>query len=292
MRFASWVLAVGLLTACRSSSSTTPACTSPIVVRAELYGAFQGQSGSGIVGPFMVVGMEHAPPFGMSGRSFGTVADLELEGPRFAAEYGPPDLCSDDGSTPDHIAISCITGPSAKITKLTVVRDGSGLLATMDGKQTRWEPPKWEASRCFELHGLDGKRDLEAFRKTWMLDLPKCQRSSSSPPLKITLRLDPVTAGSGHHDAKVTLFGGGPPRDVGMMTNMSGAVGFRRSPDVNGITVSASDMGVDRRFAYQLGDRIYYVAEDGRIHATELPCGARTTFEVRASAPLQVPELR
>ena len=39
-----------------------------------------------------------------------------------------------------------------------------------------------------------------------------------------------------------------------------------------------------------LGDRIYYVTEDGRVHAAELPCGARTKFKLRATAPLQVPE--
>ena len=125
-----------------------------------------------------------------------------------------------------------------------------------------------------------------------MLDEPKCQRSSSSPPLKITLRLDAVAVGSGYHDAKVTLLGAGPPRGVGRkMTNTSGAVGFHHLPDVSGVTVSASDNGVDGRFVYQLGDRVYYVAEDGRVHGAELPCGARTKFEVRASAPLQVPEL-
>lgn len=266
-------------------------CANPTVVRAQLHGAFEGNPASGLKGPFMVVGMEHGPSFGMSGRSFATVADLELEEPRFAAEYGPADLCSDDGSTPERIAISCITGPSAKLTKLIVARDGSGLTVTTDGKPTQWEPPDW-ASRCFELHGLDGKRDLEPLRKSWMLDEPKCPRNPSSLPLKVTLQLDPLTAGGGHYDAKVTLLGAGQPRGVGKMTNMSGAVGFRRAPDVNGITVSASDMGVERRFAYQLGDRIYYVAEDGRVHAAELPCGARTKLEVRASAPLQVPELK
>ena len=239
----------------------------------------------------MVVEMIASLSFERSGRWFGTVADLELEEPRFAAEYSPGDLCSDDGSTPDRIAINCITGPSAKITKLTVVRDGSGLTVTKDGKQTRWDPPDFWTSPCFELRGLDGKRDLEAIRRTWMLDEPKCPRNTSSPPLKITLRLDPVAAG-GHYDARVTLLGAGLPGRVGTMTNMSGAVGFRHLPDVSGITVSASDNGVDRRFVYQLGDRVYYVAEDGRVHGADLPCGARTTFEVRASAPLQVPELR
>ena len=307
MRFAVLVLGVVVLPACRSSappsgsapvdatapSSTARACTNPTVVRTQLAGAFEGRSASPLNGPSMLVEMMvPAMSFEQSGPWFGTVAHLELEEPRFAAEYGPADLCSDDGSTPDRIAISCITGPSAKITKLTVARDGSGLTVTTDGKQTRWDPPDLLPSPCFELHGLDGKRDLEALRKTWMLDEPKCQRSSSNPPLKITLRLDPHAVEGGHHDAKVTLLGAGPPRGVGKMTNMSGAVGFRRMPDVNGITVTASDTGVDRRFAYHLGDRVYYVAEDGRVHAAELPCGARTKFEVLASAPLQVPELK
>lgn len=303
MRFVVSVFGLGLLTACRapsgsasvdagpSSASAMPTCANPTVIRAQLHGAFEGNSASGLNGTFMVVAMEHGPSFGASGWSFATVADLELVAPRFAAEYGPADLCSDDGSTPERIAIRCITGPAANITKLTVAREGSGLTVMKDGKRTRWEPPDFVASQCFELHGLDGKRDLEALRKTWMLDEPKCQRRSSSPPHETTLELDPSAVGGGHHDAKVTLLGAGPTRGLGKMTNMSGAVGFRRLPDLNGVTISASDMGVDRRLAYQLGDRVYYVADDGHVHAAELPCGARVKFDVRALPPLKVPEL-
>ena len=143
------------------------------------------------------------------------------------------------------------------------------------------EPPTWEASRCYELHGLDGARDLEGLRKTWMLDEPKCQRGSSKPPLKITLQLDPVAVGGGHHHARVSLLGAGPPRGLGRMSNMSGAVGFRHSPDVNGIMVSASDMGLDLRFAYQLGDRIL-LRRRGRPHPRRRP-SVRCTYEVRGS---------
>lgn len=239
----------------------------------------------------MVVEMDQGPSFGAAGPSFGTVAALSLEEPRFAAEYGLADLCSDDGSTAERIAVRCITGPSAKVTELTVAREGEGLVTTTDGAQTRWAPPAG-ASRCFELHGLDEQRDLEPLRRTWMLDEPKCRRDPSSAQRKVTLQLAPVSAGEGHYDARVTLHGVGTPRGVGEdMTNVSGAVGFRRWPDLNGVTVLASDMGVDLRFAYQLGDRIYYVAKDGRVRAAELPCGARVTFEVRASAPLRVSEL-
>jgi hypothetical protein len=51
---------------------------------------------------------------------------------------------------------------------------------------------------------------------------------------------------------------------------------------MNGIEVEASDDGTVRRFAYQLGDRIYYSADDGRVHAADLPCGARAAFDVLA----------
>lgn len=50
------------------------------------------------------------------------------------------------------------------------------------------------------------------------------------------------------------------------------------------VEVEASDHDTVRRFAYQLGDHVYYVADDGRVHAADLPCGARAVFDVLAPA--------
>src|SRR5262249_11304403 len=154
----------------------------------------------------MFIGEESAkPPSGM-------VTDLVLE-PRLAAEYGPDDLCSDDGSTADRIAVRCISGSSGKTTKIVVARDSAGLRVMEDEKQTLWKPPDG-SRRCYELHGLE-TRDLEPLRKTWMLDEPKCARDSSRTSMKVTLKLDAErdlkvdVPGSPtcYPNAKVTLLG-------------------------------------------------------------------------------------
>lgn len=229
----------------------------------------------------------------------GVAANLMLAEPRFAAEYAPSDLCSDDGSTADRIAVRCITEPSAKTSRVVIEREGTSLAVTQDGVRQRWAPPApYGADGCFELHGLDTKQDLEPLRKTWMLDEPKCRRSSSRAPVKITLKLAPpavpMPCGPGFNEqasAQVTLLGAGKPRDLGALTNMCGPSWFSRAPDMNGITVAASDMGSVQRFAYQLGDRVYYVTDDGHVRAADLPCGARARFEVATVGRLQVPEL-
>jgi hypothetical protein len=230
----------------------------------------------------MFIGEEKAtPPSGM-------VADLVLD-PRFAAEYGPADLCSDDGSSPDLILVRCITA-SGRMAKIAVARDGAGLRVTEDEKQTLWKPPDG-TGRCYELHGLE-TRDLEPLRKTWMLDEPKCVRDPSRASVKVTLKLDAlrevkvdVAGGPAcFPNAKVTLLGLGQPRSLGVLTDLCGPVWIRRPHDLTGIEVEASDDSTVRRYAYQLGDRVYYVADDGRVHAADLPCGGRAVFDVLAPA--------
>lgn len=297
------VVGVSLLFGCRkpvppspppTDASAAPTCTSPIVVRARVHGAFEGSPTSGVRGPAMVVGMQQGPSFDGVGPSFGTVAELALEAPRFAAEYAPSDLCSDEGSSNDRIAISCITGPGARTTKVVVARGGTGLEVTVGDARTRWTPPETTAATCFELHGLEDRRDLDVLRKTWMLDTPKCPRSPSAAPVKIALVLDPLATtcspGGAPDRATVTLIGAGPPRALGRLGNTCGYLKSARAGDVNGIAVEAGDMGTERRFAYQLGDRVYYASDDGRVHAAELPCGARASFEVRPSGRLRVSE--
>jgi hypothetical protein len=85
-------------------------------------------------------------------------------------------------------------------------------------------------------------------------------------------------------NAKVTLLGLGVPRPLGALSDLCGPVWTRRPHDMTGIEVEASDDDTVRRFAYQLGDRVYYVADDGRVHAADLPCGARAVFDVLAPA--------
>ena len=231
----------------------------------------------------MFIGEEEATP------SRGIVTDLVLD-PRFAAEYGPEDLCSDDGSSPDRISVRCLTGSGA-MKKFVVARDAVGLAVTEDdAKPTPWNPMDGR-ERCYELHGLE-TRDLEPLRKTSMLDEPKCVRGPSRASVKVTLKLDAVGDSkielggrvACFASANVTLLGLGPPRPLGVMTDLCGPVWIHRPNDKTGIEVEASDDTTVRRFAYQLGDRVYYAAADGRVHAADLPCGARASFDVLAPA--------
>ncbi len=251
-----------------------------MVIQAHVHGRFEGPGRAHM-------SIAEGAPLGDQAPG-GMVSGLLLEA-RFAAEYGPNDLCSDAGSTPDRIAVSCLTGASGKTTQIAVTREGASLGVTMDGKRTLWKPPE---GRCIELHGLDEKRDLEPLRKTWMLDEPKCARDPSRASVKVTLKLDAlrdmkVDVGGGpacFPNAKVTLLGLGQPRPLGLLTDLCGPVWIRRPHDTTGIEVEASDDSTVRRFAYQLGDRVYYVADDGRVHAADLPCGARAVFDVVAPA--------
>jgi len=76
--------------------------------------------------------------------------------------------------------------------------------------------------------------------------------------------------------------GANAPRDLGVLSNACGGGHVQRWVGANGIEVVASDMGTVKRFAYQLGDRVYYVDEGGRVRAADIPCGAHAAFSVLA----------
>lgn len=79
-------------------------------------------------------------------------------------------------------------------------------------------------------------------------------------------------------NAKVSLLGLGKPRSLGLLSQLSGPTWIRRFRNKGGIEMSASDDHTEQRFAYQLGDRVYYSDQD-RIRSAELPCGARAVFD-------------
>lgn len=316
------VVVVLATTACRSSSSSSsspdasssssslsrqqsniadttapPACTDPTVIRTRVEGRFEGRPSDGFVEPRLVVAIDYhgsTPPDGV-------VAELPLAAPRFAAEYTIGDLCVDDGSTVDRIAVRCVTG--GEIGHLVVSRNADGLAVAQGTKTTLWKPSNHD-SRCFELHGLERPPaqtspgapqprtvDIETLRRTWELDAPKCPRVDTIAPVKLTMKLDAIKGSNAHRcspegpavdSARTTLLGAGAPKDLGTITNLCGGSRVTRWEGLNGIEVEASDMGTVKRFAYQLGDRVYYVLEDGSVHAAELPCGARAVFGVLA----------
>lgn len=57
-----------------------------------------------------------------------------------------------------------------------------------------------------------------------------------------------------------------------------GGLHVTRYEDVQALLVETSDMGTEERFAYQLGDRLYFTRDEA-IASTDLPCGARAIFD-------------
>lgn len=268
------------------------------MIRTRIEGRFEGRPTEPFITPRLVVAIDYqgsTPPDGV-------VTELALAAPRFAAEYTIDDLCVDDGSTVDRIAVRCVTG--GEIARLVVSRNADGLAVTHDTKLTQWKQPAGHPSRCFELHGLERPPvpaspgtppqktvDIETLRKAWELDAPKCPRADTIAPVNVTMKIEAMTGPKAHRcipegpavdAARTTLLGAGAPKDLGTITNLCGGSRVTRWEGVNGIEVEASDMGTVKRFAYQLGDRVYYVLEDGRIRAADLPCGARAVFRVLA----------
>jgi hypothetical protein len=275
-------------------AATGAACPDTTVIRARIVGRFEGWDTEAFIAPKLVVAIDwhgSTPPDGV-------VAELPLAAPHFAAEYTIDDLCADDGSTGDRIAIRCVAG--ADIARLVVTRNAGGLAVTHDAKQTLWEPSE-HYSRCFELHGLEHPNaatspshatvDLDTLRKAWELDAPKCPRADGVAPVKVTLKIDALKGPTAHRcipegpavdSGRATLLGAGAPKDLGTIANLCGGSHVTHWQSINGIEVEASDMGTVKRFAYQLGDRAYYLTEDGTVRAADLPCGARAVFGVVA----------
>ena len=257
-------------------ASPAPPCGTTAIVRARVAGRFVGEPAEGTL-PALIIAVESTHPEAM-------IARVALASPEFAAEYSLEDLCTDEGSTADRLALRCLSQDQAKVKRLIITRDGGGLAVTEDSKQILWEPTFF-ANQCFELHGLDHRSDLDTLRSTYRLDAPKCPRDPSAPPVKVRLRIDAsktTTRCSPDHmpvEARVSLLGAGAPKDLGILNNLCGATGAHRWPNLSGLQINASDMGISQRFVYQLGDRVYYSVEDGHVRAAELPCGARAVFD-------------
>ena len=222
------------------------------------------------------------------------IVDLELPAPRFAfaGELVPDDLCSDeDPSAPGGLAIGCLVGSPPVIQRVVVTREAEGLEVRSSTGTSHWKPPPGMLA-CTRLVGLGKRRDLESLRATWLRDEPGCARGGRDA-VRVVLRLtppSPTKPGAVVDAAIATLLGLGEPRALGALSNLSGPSWIERPNDVSGIQVEASDDETVRRFAYQLGDAVYYSGGDGKVHRAPLPCGVRASFAVETSGGLRIPE--
>jgi hypothetical protein len=80
--------------------------------------------------------------------------------------------------------------------------------------------------------------------------------------------------------------------DLGVLANQCGGLHVVRYDDADAIRLETSDMGTEYRFAYRLGDRLYFTSADGRIASVELPCGARVRFQVSRRDAISLPSER
>lgn len=72
--------------------------------------------------------------------------------------------------------------------------------------------------------------------------------------------------------------------DLGILSEQCAGIHVVRYADADAVSLGTSDMGDDDRFAYRLGDRVYFSTASGGIGSAEIPCGARVMFDPPARA--------
>jgi len=232
-----------------------------------------------------------------TGNPQGAVASISLdEVPFIAADLaGPADLCSDEaGAAPGTIAVRCVS--AGVIRRLVVRTSGDALEVIVDGAApTLWRMPG-VAHGCYELHGLGVVRDLEPLRAAWGRDEPRaaCRGAKPHAPVSLALRFPVVAANyvcaaatsvsdagpsSGAVDAtRVQLILGTTTHDLGVLHEQCAGFFVTRFDDADAVSFGTTDLGVERRFAYRLGDRLYFSNDIGGVSSAELPCAAAATF--------------
>ncbi len=222
------------------------------------------------------------------------IAALRLPDHGLATEFEGRDLCRDEGSTDNRIAVQCVT-QDGTVAHLRVTRSGDSVDAEgFGGTPIHWTRPSW-AHPGIGLRSLLPKGDLEPLRIAWHDDQPsqRCRAKdggTQARTMRATFRLDGVR-GSGACSpgvpwvalARVSLFlDGRKVRDLGEMGNQCGGLEVEHFAALSGIAIESSDDGISRRLAYQLGDRLYFSASADRIDSLELPCGAHVAVGIDA----------
>jgi hypothetical protein len=278
-------------------AQTLSRCEARLPVKAEVVGSWLGSVTDEATPPALVV--EVVDPNSGS-RTSREIVRLPAAVPFFATDWDPKDLCSDDGSTSEQVSVRCIVGRGI-VSHVLVSNNGNTLDVRVDDAPAHhWQMPAFEHA-CFDLHGYDARRDLEPIRASWGRETAsaRCQGVPTRPPARVVFDLQPqrgkseqgtkayhctggTTGPTGAASVWLSVASIGLRNEVGVLSNLCGGLHVTRYDDADAIMLTTSDMGIERRFAYRLGDRLYLLSGDGRITGIELPCGAHATFDVRS----------
>ncbi len=260
------------------------ACSATYSVSAVIEGSWFGSPTSAAPPPMLVVRLDDAALGPPASRE---VARVPLALPFFAADAKLGELCSDAGGA--EIDVQCVTGP--RLSRVVVRHAGDGLDASIDGAAAKhWTMPYAKSGACFTLRGLGVHRDLEPTRAAWGRDVPsdRCKDEPRKRPVRVAIDFlapssaQPCAPGEKASNAnEVVVSTPGWKKSLGVLSNLCGGLHPLRWSDADALRLETNDMGVEERDVYRLGDRLYVVEGGERITSTDLPCGAKVTFDVR-----------
>lgn len=263
-----------------------------VVVRAAVRGSWIGSATFERSSPMLVVSAD-LPMLGPGASEIASIALAAM--PFVAAELaGPADLCGDEPAAPGALAVRCLTDHGVAHVAVRAI-DGELEIATDGAAPRRWRLPGVASAR-FELRGLGVRRDVDALRAAWGRDVPseRCRDAKPRAAVRVAMRF-PIVADnyscggvaiadagptSGPLDrTRVQLAVGGVVRDLGVLSEQCAGLHLVRYDDADAVVFGTSDMGAEHRFAYRLGDRLYFSTAEGGVARIDLPCGARATFD-------------
>lgn len=259
------------------------ACSATYSVSAVIEGSWFGDAADARPPPALVVQLDDATLGPPSSRE---IARVSLALPFFAADVKLRDLCSDVGAA--GLDVQCVTG--ARLSRIIVRPAGDGLDASIDGAPAQhWTMPNGAPGACFALHGLGEHHELEATRAAWGRDVPSDRCGNKPRTLPVHVAVDflppptptpcaPGTKASNTNEVVVSTSGW--KKSLGVLSNLCGGLHPLRWSDADALRLDTSDMGSEDRDVYRLGDRLYVVEGGDHITSTDLPCGARISFDV------------
>jgi hypothetical protein len=198
--------------------------------------------------------------------------EAPLAKPLFAAAFGPEDLCTSAAAPPGSLAVTCL-GPKGKPFTVRARAEGSEVLVESEQEPPRrLTAPPGSASACPRLVQTFGLRDLAPLQLAYRNGSPS-RRCASTPGSKrsVPVTFDTTKLPGDEARVRITVPGAGT-RDLGILANTGGGCEATRYTDVRGMRLLCTDMGVETRLAYQLGDALYVTTAPDRIERIELPC--------------------
>ncbi len=208
------------------------------------------------------------------------------------------DRCTDDGSTASELRAVCI-GDKGALVHVNARRENDVIVVSADDgtPPVRWGPYACIADGAYRFVVPESVPRFDTIRASWGRRAPSERCATFRGPartIEVVLResMPPKIAGidnprcgeNGRDQAQLELSvpSLGVRRDLGPLGNGCGSYAVYDLDDVGGVEVEASNMGVSRRFAFAMGDRLVYLTRDNATETLDLPCGSRARFRVEA----------